>query len=164
MKKVIAGSVLAAAAVAGLFGAGTASAAPGLSVSVDDNPAVGIGDHGPQTKTGAHAISTKGNAALAVSLIGPSQATAVGKGNTAFAFDGASGVDGGTDNHVFTSYGVTYLNGDDHRNTVVNAGSMVSTTPDGQAENQTSVSFCGTQLTAQSSHIKTYSMGSGGLC
>lgn len=62
MKKAIAGSVLAAAAVAGLFGAGTAQAAPGVSVNVNGHES-GIGDHG--TLTGASTTSTKGNVAVA---------------------------------------------------------------------------------------------------
>ncbi len=103
-----------------------------------------------------------GNRALAVSLIAPSQASANGVNNNAFAFDGVSGIGGGTDNNVATSYGVTYLAGGD-RNTVVNAGSMV-TSFKGQAENQTSVSFCGVRLSAQSSHITTGKMPKGGLC
>ena len=162
MKKintVIAGSVLAAGVAAGLFGAGTASAAPGISYSDDSGHHVNIGD--THSDTGATALATPGNRALAVSVFAPSQASANGLNNNAFAFDGVTGVGGGNDNNAFTSYGVTYLAGG-QRNTVVNAGSVVASF-DGQAENQNSVSFCGTRLSAQSSHITVGSVP-GGLC
>ena len=108
MHTIITGSVLAAGVAASLFGAGTASAAPGVSVSVDGNPAVGIGD---QSATGAQASSTKGNVSVAVSTFGPSRANAngTGKGNVALAADSGPGpllganVYGGNNNLVIAS-------------------------------------------------------------
>ena len=92
MKKIntiITGSVLAAGVAASLFGAGTASAAPGAEVSVGGHQ-VGIGD---RTATGAQATSTHGNVAVAVSTFGPSRANAngTGKGNVALAADSGPG-------------------------------------------------------------------------
>ena len=66
VRKVVAGSVLAAGlGVAGVFGAGTASAAPGISYSDGGANDFGMGDN---TATGAQAKASEGNQALAVSL------------------------------------------------------------------------------------------------
>ena len=110
MKKIntiITGSVLAAGVAASLFGAGTASAAPGAEVSVGGHQ-VGIGD---RTATGAQATSTHANVAVAVSTFGPSRANAngTGKGNVALAADSGPGpllganVYGGNNNLVIAS-------------------------------------------------------------
>src|SRR5687767_8774285 len=86
MKKVITGSILAAGVAASLFGAGPASAAPGVSVAVGDTE-MGIGDHGAQDtdNNGARAISSPTNSAVAVSLGAPARAAAGGTGTTALA-------------------------------------------------------------------------------
>ena len=174
MKKintVITGSVLAAGVVASLFGAGAASAAPGVSVSVGDHPAVGIGDN---TATGAQASSTKGNVAVAVSTFGPSRANAIGtgKGNVALAAD--SGPDGpptylganvyggnnnlviasplsgahvvsGDRNIVASSLGVSGVpSGDDNR--VFSVGSNVGALTDDEANSRTVVAVCGASI------------------
>lgn len=115
MKKAAAGAVLVGGVLATLFGAaGTAQAdvapapkpGPGVSVSVDGGKAVGIGNQGP---LGAQATSTKGNAALAVSLgISPigTHATAVGgSGNTAFALEGVAQASGGGDRNSAVAVG-----------------------------------------------------------
>ena len=112
MKKIntiITGSVLTAGVAASLFGAGTASAAPGAEVSVGGHQ-VGIGD---RTATGAQATSTHANVAVAVSTFGPSRANAnangTGKGNVALAADSGPGpllganVYGGNNNLVIAS-------------------------------------------------------------
>ncbi len=78
VRKVVAGSVLAAGSgVAGIFGAGTAFAAPGVSYDpgTGGTKPIGIGD---QSATGATAGAAPGNQALAVSLIAPSKAIVVG--------------------------------------------------------------------------------------
>ena len=167
MKKIntiITGSVLAAGVVASLFGAGAASAAPGVSVSVDGNPAVGIGDN---TAKGAQTSSTKGNVAVAVSLIGPSQANAngTGHGNVALAADSGLGpllganVYGGNNNLVIasplsgahvvdgdrnivaSSLGVSgQVFGDDNR--VFSVGSNVGALADVKANSRTVVAVC----------------------
>ena len=166
VRKVVAESVLTAGlGVAGIFSGGTASAAPGISFDpgTNGNGTIGIGD--TQSATGATAKATPDNRALAISLIGPSRAEVFsGSNNTAFAFDGQSLVNGGSDNNVFTSYGATtVLGGDDKGNTFINAGGVTFT--DGDAENQTSLQFCGTRLSAQSSHITTTKMPAGqGIC
>jgi hypothetical protein len=165
VRKVVAGSVLAAAlGAAGMFGAGTALAGPGVSFDpgTGGTKPIGIGD---QTATGAYANAAPGNSALAVNLISPvgSKATAVGTNNNVFAFDGQSVVahPGAKDNNVATAFGATVVTGAAQRNTVVNAGSV--NIVGGGAENQTSVSLCGTRLSAQSSHI-TVGTVTGGLC
>ena len=166
MKKlntIITGSVLAAGVAASLFGAGTASAAPGVSVSVDGNPAVGIGD---QSATGAKAISTKGNAALAVSVIGPAHATAAGgHGNGAAALLGGQAAVFGQNpvrNQAVTVGGVAAVSGNVKDNHVLSVLSVVSST--GSTNN--TVAFCGGSLSAQSASLSTYKLpaGSGSLC
>ena len=118
VRKVVAGSVLAAGlGVAGVFGAGTASAAPGISYSDGGANDFGMGDN---TATGAQAKASEGNQALAVSLFGPSVADASGKGgsgNIAIAGSGsAATVTNGSGNIVvantFSSSSVK--NGDDN--------------------------------------------------
>ncbi len=87
MKKVIVGSVLAAGVAASLFGAGSASAAPGAESSVGGTE-VGIGDRGRDRRSGR---STENNAALAINTgLQPTQGRMRidGNYNTAFALDG----------------------------------------------------------------------------
>jgi hypothetical protein len=165
MKKVIVGSVLAAGVAASLFGAGSAAAAPGVSVSVDGNPAVGIGDQKPAT--GASAISSKGNGAIAVSLIGPANATAVGgNGNTAVTLlGGQSGVLGGpgaTNNHVVAVGGGALVTGNVKDNNIVSVLSGVQTL----GSSNTSVAPCGgSALSAQGSVIVSkIPANQGGVC
>ena len=166
VRKVVAGSVLAAGlGVAGVFGAGTASAAPGISYDpgTGGTGTIGIGD--TQSKTGATAIAKPGNQALAVSLIGPSSATATGNAdnNNVFAWDGVSAVGGNAhDNNVFTSYGATTMKGNESGNNIVNAGSLVDV--HGNAASQTSVSFCGGSVIAAQSNKVTVNKVPGGLC
>jgi hypothetical protein len=153
--------------VAGIFGAGTAFAALGISYDpgTGGTGTIGIGD---QTKTGATANAAKGNQALAVSLIAPSKAIVVGgSNNNAFALDGQSVVTpdmsgSPKDNNVFTSYGASVVRGAAQGNTVINAGGV--TMADGGAKSEASIQFCGTRLSAQSSHITTGKVPTGGLC
>lgn len=128
----------------------------------------GIGD---QTATGATARAAKGNQALAVSLIGPSSAVVLaGSNNNAFAFDGGSvikptvtkdGLAVPNGNNVFTSYGLTTVEGPAEGNTIVNAGGFVQAS--GKAASEASVSFCGTSLSGQAEHITVGPMADG-LC
>ena len=177
VRKVVAGSVLAAGlGVAGVFGAGAASAAPGISFDpgTGGTKTIGIGD---QKEGGAYANASKGNTALAVNLgLSPVGTQAIannsGKGNNVFAFEGASLVTDGivdgaitpNNNNVGTIFGGTAIAGG-QGNLVINGGGFV-TSFDGQSENQTSVSFCGTRVTAQSAHITTGKVPAeqGGLC
>jgi hypothetical protein len=167
IRKVVAGSVLAAGVTAGMFGAGTASAAPGISYDpgTGGTKTIGIGD---QSATGATANAAEGNRALAISLFRKSSAIVVGgSNNNAFAFDGISGIapapgENPENNNVFTSYGATVVTGASKGNTIINAGGLVQTS--GNAASQTSVSFCGTSLSGQADHITVGKMPAAAIC
>ncbi len=92
IRRVVVGSALAAGiGVAGIVGAGSASAAPGISYDGGAGDPIGIGD---TSATGAQANASNGNKALAISIFRPAMATAVGQnrsGNTMFALDGTAG-------------------------------------------------------------------------
>jgi hypothetical protein len=91
-RRIVVGSALAAGVgVAGMIGAGTACAAPGISYDGGPGDPVGIGDN---SATGAQANASNDNQALAISIFRPATATAVGQnrtGNTVFALDGTAG-------------------------------------------------------------------------
>ena len=110
IRRVVVGSVLAAGVgVAGMIGAGTASAAPGISYDPGPGDPIGIGDN---SATGAQANASNDNQALAISVFRPATATADGQnrtGNTVFALDGTAGF-------LQTN---TYPYTDDHDNQVV---------------------------------------------
>ena len=110
IRRIVVGSALAAGVgVAGMIGAGTASAAPGISYDPGPGYRVGIGDN---SATGAQAIASNDNQALAISVFRPATATADGQnrtGNTVFALDGTAGF-------LKTN---TYPYTDDHDNQVV---------------------------------------------
>ncbi len=110
IRRVVVGSVLAAGVgVAGMIGAGTANAAPGISYDPGPGDPIGIGDN---SATGAQAIASNNNQALAISVFRPATATADGQnrtGNTVFALDGTAGF-------LKTN---TYPYTDDHDNQVV---------------------------------------------
>jgi hypothetical protein len=110
IRRVVVGSVLAAGVgVAGMIGAGTANAAPGISYDPGPGDPIGIGDN---SATGAQAIASNNNQALAISVFRPATATADGQnrtGNTVFALDGTAGF-------LQTN---TYPYTDDHDNQVV---------------------------------------------
>jgi hypothetical protein len=158
IRGVIAGSALVAGVgIAGTFGAGTASASPGISYDPGTNGTrtIGIGD---QSTTGATAKATEGNRALAISVLGPSSAVVLGgTNNTAVAFEGISGISADSSgspegNKVYTAYGATVINGASKGNTIINAAGWVQTS--GTATSQTSVSICGTSLSGQADHIE----------
>lgn len=92
IRGIVVGSALGAGiGVAGVIGAGTAGAAPGISYDGGDGDPIGFGDNSP---TGAQANASKGNKALAISIFRPATATAVGQnrsGNRMFALDGTAG-------------------------------------------------------------------------
>jgi hypothetical protein len=110
IRRVVIGSVLAAGVgVVGMIGAGTANAAPGISYDPGPGEPIGIGDN---SATGAQAIASNNNQALAISVFRPATATADGQnrtGNTVFALDGTAGF-------LKTN---TYPDTDDHDNQVV---------------------------------------------
>ena len=110
IRRIVAGSALAAGVgVAGMIGAGTASAAPGISYDGGPGDPIGIGDN---SATGAQANASNDNQALAISVFRPASATADGQnrtGNTVFALDGTAGF-------LKTN---TYPYTDDHDNLVV---------------------------------------------
>jgi hypothetical protein len=110
IRRIVVGSALAAGVgVAGMIGAGTASAAPGISYDGGPGDPVGIGDN---SATGAQANASNDNRALAISVFRPATATADGQnrtGNTVFALDGTAGF-------LKTN---TYPYTDDHDNQVV---------------------------------------------
>jgi hypothetical protein len=92
IRKIVVTSTLAAGVgVAGTVGAGSASAAPGISYDGGAGDPIGIGDN---SATGAQANASNGTKALAISIFRPATATAVGQnrsGNTMFALDGTAG-------------------------------------------------------------------------
>ncbi len=92
IRRIMVGSALAAGiGVAGMIGAGTASAAPGISYDPGPGDPIGIGDN---SATGAQADASNNNQALAISVFRPATATADGQnrtGNTVFALDGTAG-------------------------------------------------------------------------
>jgi hypothetical protein len=110
ISRVVVGSLLAAGVgVAGMIGAGTANAAPGISYDPGPGDPIGIGDN---SATGAQAIASNNNQAFAISVFRPATATADGQnrtGNTVFALDGTAGF-------LQTN---TYPYTDDHDNQVV---------------------------------------------
>lgn len=109
--RIVVGSALAAGVgVAGVIGAGTASAKPGISYDGGPGDPVGIGDN---SATGAQANASNNNKALAISIFRPAKATADGfnrTGNTVFALDGTAG---------FLDQYTTHPAEDDHDNRVV---------------------------------------------
>jgi hypothetical protein len=111
--RIVVGSALAAGVgVAGMIGAGTASAGPGISYDGGPGDPIGIGDN---SATGAQANASNDNKALAISLFRPATATADGfnrTGNTVFALDGTAG--------FLTNY--TNPAPDDHNNQVMAIG------------------------------------------
>lgn len=95
--------------MAGMIGAGTAGAAPGISYDPGPGDPIGIGDN---SATGAQANASNNNRALAISIFRPATATADGQnrtGNMVFALDGTAGF-------LKTN---TYPYTDDHDNNVV---------------------------------------------
>jgi len=110
IRRAVVGSVLAAGVgVAGMIGTGTANAAPGISYDPGPGDPIGIGDN---SATGAQAIASNNNQALAISLFRPATATADGQnrtGNTVSALDRTAGF-------LKTN---TYPYTDDHDNQVV---------------------------------------------
>jgi hypothetical protein len=121
IRRVVVGSVLAAGVgVAGMIGPGTANAAPGISYDPGPGDPIGIGDN---SATGAQAIASNNNQALAISIFRPAAATADGQnrtGNTVFALDGTAGFEkdyidpytGDHDNHVVAINGTALAHGE----------------------------------------------------
>ena len=166
MKEVIVGSVLAAGVIASLFGAGAASAAPGVSVNVGGTE-VGVGDHG--TDKSADAQASKGNVAVAINtgLLPPGSSAVsanaiTGSGNSAFALDGRADVYGGTNNHATGVYGAAIVQGGGHGNAIVGVGRPVYASTDADVPGQLSVTVCSTSFSGQADRIQV-SPG-GGLC
>jgi hypothetical protein len=155
------GAVFIGAVVAGLAGAGSAQAAPGISFDngTEGKGALGIGD---QSNTGAIATATKGNTAIAVSLFSPAQAT-VGDnaaGSTAVAV-GISSKSGSTSKisgnakggGAYTLDGHTSITGDANGTQVFNVWNE-NITANGTAGATTTLAVCDTQLTAQDAQVK----------
>jgi hypothetical protein len=136
IRRIVVGSALAAGVgVAGMIGAGAASAAPGISYDGGPGDPVGIGDN---SATGAQADASNDNRALAISVFRPATATAVGQnrtGNTVFALDGTAGFQkdyidpytGDHDNRVVAIYGDATVHGE--WTNVLAVGSKVSNRP-----------------------------------
>ncbi|HTH92678.1 MAG TPA: hypothetical protein VMB28_47445, partial [Mycobacterium sp.] len=136
IRRIVVGSVLAAGVgVAGMIGAGTASAAPGISYDGGPGDPVGIGDN---SATGAQANASNNNRALAISVFRPATATAVGQnrtGNKVFALDGTAGFQkdyidpytGDHDNVVVAINGTATVHGE--WTNVLAVGSKVSNKP-----------------------------------
>jgi hypothetical protein len=121
IRRIVVCSALAAGVgVAGMIGAGTASAGPGISYDGGPGDPIGFGDTSP---TGAQANASNDNKALAISIFRPASATAVGQnrtGNTVFALDGTAGfrdqytdpVPSDHDNLVVAIYGDARVHGE----------------------------------------------------
>ena len=136
IRRIVVGSALAAGVgVAGMTGAGIASAAPGISYDGGPGDPVGIGDN---SATGAQANASNNNRALAISVFRPATATATGQnrtGNKVFALDGAAGfhdqytnsVPDDHNNVVVAINGTATMHGEWTH--VVAVGSKVSSTP-----------------------------------
>jgi hypothetical protein len=155
--KVMAGSVLAVAlGVAGMIGAGTASASPGISFDRGAGDPIGFGD---TSDTGAQASASDGNRALAISgFVKPSSATADGEGtgNTVIALGGTATVKEGSDNTLVAVGGSATVNGDNNR--ILALGSNVDAKNE---SSQIAVALCGKSLVqAQSDNVKV----SAGAC
>ena len=159
VRKVVAGSVLAAGVgVAGMLGAGTAAAGPGISIDpgTDGKGSFGLGD---QTKQVA-AKATEGNTAFAVSLFSPATATVGGNANEARRVRWVSpqprerlreitgNVKGGG---AYTLDGHTKMAGNANGTQVFNVYSNVVAA--GEAGASTTLAVCGTQVTAQAAHV-----------
>jgi hypothetical protein len=136
IRRIVVNSALAAGVgVAMMIGAGTASAAPGISYDAGPGDPVGIGDN---SATGAQANASNDNQALAISVFRPATATAVGQnrsGNRVFALDGTAGFQkddidpytGDHDNRVVAINGNATVHGE--WNDVLAVGSKVSNKP-----------------------------------
>lgn len=123
VRKVVAGSVLAAGVAVGLFGAGTAAAAPGISFDPGTNGTGKIG-FGDQSDKGASALATTDNTALAISISRPAQAVALGQGNNVVAIDGVAMTDKKTSNNRVTAVlgGVAVTDKSNHNNVLTVGG------------------------------------------
>ena len=153
--RVVVGSALAAGVgVAGMIGAGTASAAPGISYDGGPGDPIGIGDN---SATGAQANASNDNQALAISVFRPATATAVGQnrtGNKVFALDGTAGFQkdyidpytGDHDNQVVAIYGTATMHGE--WTNVLAVGSKVSSRPLGSTYPDGSQDFAPSQALA----------------
>jgi hypothetical protein len=181
VRKAVAGSVIAAGALASLFGgAGMASAAPGVSFDngTGGTNTVHFGDTSPET--GATAVAATGNRALAVNITSKTgtQALAEGTNNNVVAIDGVAITGPDTrDNNVVSAFGVTQVGGtshhnnvvtvagatdleDAHDNTVLNAGGLVTSADQGDdTPGAVSLSVCGTGIGAQAAHITVTNVG-----
>jgi hypothetical protein len=164
VRKVVVSSALGLGMGAMAFtGAGMASAAPGVSFDNGTNGtgSVGFGDR--SAATGATAIASEGNRALAVNLTSPSGTRAIAEGhnNNVVAIDGLAVTGPNTrDNNVVTVGGATALGDDAHNNTVLNVGGLVTTSGhQGDAAGALSVSACGTSFSGQADHIKVSNLG-----
>src|SRR6478672_2172143 len=136
IRRIVIGSALAAGVgVAGMIGAGTASAAPGISYDGGPGDPVGIGDN---SAAGAQANASNNNRALAISVFRPATATADGQnrsGNKVFALDGTAGFQkdyidpytGDHDNLVMAINGDARVHGE--WTNVLAVGSKVSNKP-----------------------------------
>jgi hypothetical protein len=157
--KVMAGSVLAVGlGVAGMIGAGTAGASPGISFDRGAGDPIGFGD---TSDTGAQASASDGNRALAISgFVKPSSATADGEGtgNTVIALAGTATVKEGSDNTLVAVGGsATVKNGDNNR--ILALGSNVDAK---NQSSQTAVALCGKSIVAAQSDKVEVSPGACG--
>jgi hypothetical protein len=130
IRKSVAGIAVAGAlGAAGLGLAGTASAAPGISIDPGTNGenTIGIGD---QSKTGATAKAKPGNTSVAISIFAPATAdaseggsTTFGEGNNVLAIgsDVKTGPNSAGNNVIATGGATVRVNGH-HNNVLAVAG------------------------------------------
>ena len=118
VQKYAAGAVFVGTVAAGMVGAGSASAAPGISYQNGSGNEIGLGDHGDGKSADAKA-SGENSQALAINtglnLFGKSAsfASADGDGAMAVSIDGYTMVTG-SNSHGFAALGRTNIGGADN--------------------------------------------------
>ena len=157
IRKVMAGSALAVGlGVAGMIGAATADASPGISFDRGSGDPVGFGDN---SADGAQASASDGNRALAISIRKPASAIADGEGtgNRVVAINGTATVNDGTGNRLVAVGGSATVNGDN--NHVLALGSNVDAADESA---QRVVALCGKSIVRAQSDNVTVSAGACG--
>ena len=161
VQKISAGAVVVGAVLAGLMGAGSAQAAPGISIDpgTGGTNTIGIGDQ--SEKTGAYANATEGNTAFAISLFSPATATvgghAAGSTSGAIGISSASGSSSAISGNVkgggaYSLDGHTTITGNADGTQVYNVWNK-DVTANGTAGASTTVAFCGNELTAKATNV-----------
>lgn len=159
IRKVVGGSVVAAGlAVAGLIGAGAASASPGISFDRGAGGPIGFGDN---SETGAQASASEGNRALAISIRKPASASVDGEGtgNRVVAINGTATVNGDASGNRLVVVGDGSATANNDNNRILALGSNVDAKGE---EAQRVVALCGKSIVSAQSDKVTVSAGACG--